>query len=181
MISSENRALLKTIPLFDKIGFEFNDGWTNLIYTLGENITLYCDLHGIPLPKIQQIKEKFGTLRFYVNCDGNKTIRAFVNQAEEDSETICEECGELGTLICDDGCWKTVCPAHTPKNSITAEEFKTIQEARSKAMRKCDVCSSKGADPFYDPSIGVHTNRCHLHIEPYFIRHEEFWKQKGIQ
>ena len=38
MLSSENRALLKTIPLFDKIGFEFNDGWTNLIYTLGKNI-----------------------------------------------------------------------------------------------------------------------------------------------
>ncbi len=179
MLSSENRELLKTVPLYHKIGFEFNDGWTDLIYTLGKNISMYCELHNIPLPEMRQIKEKMGTLRFYYSDESRDTyIRNLVREAEDASDFVCETCGSVGQLMCDGGHWKVVCPEHTPEGSMTADEFKVIQEARSKAMRKCDVCSTKGSEGYYDPSTTIHTNRCPNHVEDYFITDKEYWKQK---
>ena len=46
---------------------------------------------------VGQVKEKFGTLRFYAdNCDN--TIDAMIRLAETMSEVICEDCGAPGTL-----------------------------------------------------------------------------------
>lgn len=179
MLLSENRELLNTVPLYEKIGYEFRDGWTDLIYTLGKNISMYCKVHQIPLPQPRQIKEKFGTLRFYYIDDTNdENIRAMVREAEEKSAEICEFCGDKGQVMCDGGHWKTVCPEHTPEGSMTPEEFKVIQESRGRAMRKCDVCSTKGSDGYYDPSTTMHTNRCENHVEDYFITDKDYWQQK---
>ena len=179
MLSSENRELLNTVPLYHKIGYEFRDGWTDLIYTLGKNISMYCSAHNLPLPEMRQIKEKFGTLRFYYIAEGNdQYIRNIVRQAEEKSAFVCEFCGKTGRVMCDSGHWKTVCPEHTPEGSLTPEEFKVVQEERGRAMRKCDVCSTKGSDGFYDPSTTMHTNRCPNHVEEYFITDKEYWEQK---
>ena len=49
------------------------------------------------LPKIQQVKEKFGTLRFYVNSADDVT-RALIDMAESLSTITCEVCGNRGTM-----------------------------------------------------------------------------------
>jgi hypothetical protein len=50
--------------------------------------------------RIYQIKEKYGTLRFY--ADGN------MDDIEIRSECVCEECGRPGKLR-NTGWWKTLC------------------------------------------------------------------------
>lgn len=62
------------------------------------------------LPIIQQVKEKFGTLRFYVHrtTDAN---RALIDMAEYLSSVTCEDCGNRG--VQQSGGWiKTLCHEH---------------------------------------------------------------------
>lgn len=127
--NTENRKKLKSLKIFEKVIFEFKDGWTDLVYQLGTDITELCELTKCELPMIQQIKEKMGTLKFYYNCLNSpypeiveKSIRALVRQAESKSANICETCGKWGELRVDGGYWFVSCDKHK-RNSITAEEW----------------------------------------------------------
>jgi hypothetical protein len=62
---------------------------------------------------VTQVKEKFGTLRFYYN-GGDDYIRGLVSMAEAMSATTCEECGSAGILR--PGGWvHTACDAHAER------------------------------------------------------------------
>jgi len=43
------------------------------------------------------VKEKFGGLRFYIGC-GTDEVFEIIEDAEDKSITICEECGKPGSL-----------------------------------------------------------------------------------
>lgn len=64
-------------------------GWADLVKPL----VLYCNEHGI---QITQIKEKFGTLRFYTG-PATDALFDMVDDAETKSGKICYECGGPGT------------------------------------------------------------------------------------
>jgi hypothetical protein len=66
------------------------------------------------LPKVVQIKEKFGTLRFYID-NGNETSFAITSYAEHMSETTCEKCGNVGRTYTI-GWHKTLCKEHAIQN-----------------------------------------------------------------
>lgn len=56
------------------------------------------------------MKEKFGTLHFYMNMETEEMSRA-IREAEGRSASACEVCGRPGTLR--GGGWlKTLCGAH---------------------------------------------------------------------
>ena len=60
--------------------------------------------------KIAQVKEKFGTLRFYVD-GADEFVHGAIWLAESLSGTICEECGKPGTQR--SGGWvRTLCDEH---------------------------------------------------------------------
>ena len=60
--------------------------------------------------KAVQVKEKFGTLRFYTNCS-HPEIDALIDFAEKMSGITCEICGNKGTI--NDGGWlKVRCEKH---------------------------------------------------------------------
>ena len=69
------------------------EGWYPLLKDLDEKLAyLYPDY------KIQQVKEKFGTLRFYCSFGETEGIKLqiaedLVNQAESRSSYTCEDCG----------------------------------------------------------------------------------------
>jgi len=67
------------------------------------------EFDALRLPVIVQIKEKFGTLRVYVdNRDEDAMTRALIGFAESMSAATCEECGAPGRAR--DGYWiKTRC------------------------------------------------------------------------
>jgi hypothetical protein len=57
---------------------------------------------------VTQVKEKYGSLRFYVGSASELVFRK-IQKAEKESETTCEVCGKPGTIITE-GWWKCRCP-----------------------------------------------------------------------
>lgn len=97
-------------------GFEIGNGWYPLVHKTCKAIhshIFFKEKSGNPIPPVQitQIKEKFGTLRFYYD-GGDEYIRGIVTMAEFMSEVVCEKCGNLGSIH-NNGRWlKTLCDAH---------------------------------------------------------------------
>lgn len=48
--------------------------------------------------EVLQVKEKFGSLRFYVNCRRDEAMRLRFGIAADESFRACEVCGQPGTL-----------------------------------------------------------------------------------
>jgi hypothetical protein len=61
-----------------------------------------------------QVKEKFGTLRFYVS-GGDDFTNGVIRMAEAMSSVTCEECGKPGTTS-GPGWVRTLCVEHRKKN-----------------------------------------------------------------
>jgi hypothetical protein len=81
---------------------ECNSGWTALINELIEKLT-EAGWDG----QVDQIKEKFGYLRFYIS-NGDEKLWAIISEYENKSGTICEMCGKPGKLR-QGVWWKTRC------------------------------------------------------------------------
>jgi len=96
-------------------GFSHGDGWFNIINQLCRNIQHHLDWKNrdgevVPQVVVQQVKEKFGSLRFYYS-GGDDYIRGLVSMAESMSEVTCETCGKPGTST--GGRWiRTLCVEH---------------------------------------------------------------------
>lgn len=95
----------KDIAPFDQRGVECDDGWFTLIDCLSQACEMEIERlisEGVPKeywPRIAQIKEKFGGLRFYVNGVVSGELQAWIRVAEnEESYRTCERCGQPGKL-----------------------------------------------------------------------------------
>lgn len=66
-----------------------------------------------------QVKEKFGTLRFYYD-GGDEYVSGLVSMAEWASANICETCGERGKLRGQTWLY-TACDKHTKENDLITE------------------------------------------------------------
>jgi hypothetical protein len=96
-------------------GFEVSDGWYNIIDMMCSNIQHHIDWKnrdGIVVKQVVavQVKEKFGSLRFYYE-GGDETIDGIVTMAESMSGVTCEQCGSPGVQR--GSSWiKTLCDKH---------------------------------------------------------------------
>jgi len=135
-------------------GFAVGDGWYDIIDTLCGMITHRINQHNEDvayrkakiadgskteadyagelmeewkMPRIQQVKEKFGGLRFYINTT-DKRIQSWVGFAECLSTKVCEECGAPGELR--HGGWiRTLCDKHEEEHQIKmAERYAEYEE-----------------------------------------------------
>ena len=90
-------------------GFEFDDGWYELVKHLCQELQSHIDkTHDTQVVCIQA-KEKFGTLRFYVDNTSNAT-QSIIDKYCKLSSTTCEVTGGIGS-VCKKGDWlKTLCP-----------------------------------------------------------------------
>ena len=74
----------------------------------------------VPQVTLDQVKEKFGTLRFYYS-GGDDVIDGMVRMAESMSGVTCEECGSPGKRV--GGGWiTTLCEEHATARSIVYNE-----------------------------------------------------------
>jgi hypothetical protein len=88
------------------------DGWYDLIREASGKLEALISLQLRPEDyKASQVKEKFGTLCFYMTGE-TPEMRAIIKAAEAKSAVTCEECGAPGKLI-QAGWWYTACPTHT--------------------------------------------------------------------
>ena len=106
-------------------GFECGDGWFNILDQLMGNIQHHIDWKNkkeevVAQVTLDQVKEKFGTLRFYYT-GGDDVIDGMVRMAESMSGVTCEECGNLGKRI--GGGWvTTLCEEHAKARDIIYDE-----------------------------------------------------------
>lgn len=113
-------------------GFAVGEGWYLILETLCANIqshidwqTRQCDKFGrgqtVPQVVVEQIKEKFGGLRFYYQ-GGDDTIHGMVRMAEEWASHSCEECGIPGRRR--NGGWiRTLCDLHETEHELKRNSY----------------------------------------------------------
>jgi hypothetical protein len=90
------------------LGFQCGDGWFDLIYTLSEQIERYGQTHPEAAAVMTvQVKQKFGTLRFYVQPKLPE-IEALITAAAQQSAQICEVTGQAGVLCVNHGSYCTL-------------------------------------------------------------------------
>ena len=80
-----------------------------------------------------QVKEKFGTLRFYTN-GGDEQIYGMIRMAESMSAVTCEECGAPGKTR-GRGWIYTACDAHT-KEEHNIDEMERQQEMKQSGLEE---------------------------------------------
>ena len=119
-------------------GFACGDGWFDIVYKLSADIEAEARAQGLDpasnvWPAALQVKEKFGTLNFYVGIPKDDdesedsfaveqhgqvlsihpvpniaSIRELVSKAADRSATTCQRCGQPAKLI-REGYWRTLC------------------------------------------------------------------------
>jgi hypothetical protein len=106
-------------------GFSVGPGWWPIIESLSANIQQHVDWANrkekvCPQVVVEQVKEKFGGLRFYYQ-GGDEQIHGMVRMAEAWAGTSCEECGAPGSRI--GGGWvRTLCEFHNAEREATRAE-----------------------------------------------------------
>ena len=129
MMVNRNKDMKETCMCW---GFECGDGWFNILDQLMSNIQHHIDWNNKNFEKgytqykqvsqvtLDQVKEKFGTLRFYYT-GGDDEISGMVRMAESISGVTCEECGNPGKCR-GSGWFYTACDAHTKPEHLTEQE-----------------------------------------------------------
>lgn len=73
---------------------QISKGWLPKVLEMGKEIEVLCQEEKIPLPKIMQVKSKFGTLRFYYRDEtNNQRLKDLINLWHCNIDHICEYCG----------------------------------------------------------------------------------------
>jgi hypothetical protein len=123
MMVNRDKSMMETCMCW---GFECGDGWFTILDQLMGNIQHHIDWNNknfekgykqykqVPQVTLDQVKEKFGTLRFYYQ-GGDDEISGMVRMAESMSAVTCEECGNPGTTG-GQGWISTLCETHRNKN-----------------------------------------------------------------
>ena len=131
MMVNRNKPMQETCMCW---GFECGDGWYNILDQLMGNIQHHIDWNNknfekgytqykqVPQVTLDQVKEKFGTLRFYYT-GGDDEISGMVRMAESMSGVTCEECGSPGETK-GNGWLVTLCETHR----TAREEKKLLQQ-----------------------------------------------------
>jgi hypothetical protein len=106
-------------------GFSIGSGWWPIVESLCANIQHHLNWKNresqlVPPVVVEQIKEKFGGLRFYYQ-GGDDTISGMVRMAESWAGHSCEECGVPGQQR--SGGWiRTLCDHHEEQRQASMKE-----------------------------------------------------------
>ena len=98
-------------------GLEIQPGWNKIITVLLSRLEDHLAANpdkfiNCEFPfRIDQIKEKFGTLRFYVSGAASDEMMMDIDDAEVQSANVCEVCAKRGVVqVSKGGFWlKTLC------------------------------------------------------------------------
>jgi hypothetical protein len=100
LYQDKDKPLTESLMAF---GFECGDGWFDIIWNLSQKLELLIEdfIKNNPseewVPRASQVKEKYGTLRFYMSSETQEMSDA-ISLAESESAKTCEECGKAGSF-----------------------------------------------------------------------------------
>jgi hypothetical protein len=116
-------------------GFAIGAGWYPILEKLCSNIQHHLDWkekqgNAVTQVVVEQIKEKFGGLRFYYQ-GGDDQVHGMVRMAESWAGIACEECGGIGTQR--NGGWiRTLCDKHEAEH----QERKRVEEMKASGLEE---------------------------------------------
>lgn len=120
-------------------GFECGDGWYNIINMLCWKLQSGTDHNKGPQIEVQQVKEKFGGLRFYVN-GGTKEQYAIISFAECLCDVTCETCGTMNDVGQTTGGWYvTICRTcidEANKGAKLQREWKSFEDMEKEREKR---------------------------------------------
>lgn len=117
MIKALQDNLIEKYPgFFDSMhwGFECGDGWYDLIDNLCMQIQEHIKKNKLEEFQVNQVKEKFGQLRFYAS-HADEYIYELIDNATIKSSTTCEKCGAPGEHRNSSGWLYVSCDNHIRK------------------------------------------------------------------
>ena len=91
------------------VAFECGPGWYNILHDLSIKIEAFLDKYAETYKVVEseeseyceiyavQVKEKYGTLRFYMSCETDE-ISELIHECEALSSQTCENCGDLAKM-----------------------------------------------------------------------------------
>ena len=125
--------ILNRIPVGWGRWISCSKGWSKLLVDTNRKMNMMW-----PNYEIHQVKEKFGSLRFYWGISSedkdwealdeniSRTIYEIMgdiaNSAESRSSRICEDCGKFGTTTVLNYWYRTLCPACSVEQGYTEEQ-----------------------------------------------------------
>jgi hypothetical protein len=107
-------------------GFEHADGWFDIIDELCDNIHLVTETFKTKPVVAMQVKEKFGTLSFYVGSVDEKIayiIHAMIDNAQSRTSSTCEICGKHGFIRSNKAWIRTLCKDHAIELNYTLKDY----------------------------------------------------------
>jgi len=88
-------------------GFVTPEGWAEIVLALHTRIrTKYPDYN------VYQVKQKFGSLRYYCSVRGDDEVNQWISEAVEQAAKTCEVCSGPAELRKQQGWWSTLCDEH---------------------------------------------------------------------
>lgn len=116
----------KNNPDWTYAHFQCNQGWNAILGSLFDSIESY--LQSLPNDSkvreefvFEQIKEKFGGLRVYVS-GADDHLYTLITETEDKADSICELCGEDGSIAKKGHYWRTVCTGCRTKHEYACIE-----------------------------------------------------------
>lgn len=103
--------------------FDCKDGWLDLIDRLCARLQAAADAGQIDQPIAVQVKEKFGTMKFYAYPRAGLALN-WTREAERASGTVCEVCGAPGQIRRSGLCFMTRCDACAPAGAAIYDRDK---------------------------------------------------------
>lgn len=104
-LNQEQKNSLKEIPLYKNLdNIQIYEGWFDVIKEMGLTITQFCLDNKIELPIVNNIKTKFGTLRFnYNDVSKDNILNDKLNKLIIDwtykVNNTCEVCGSNKNVV----------------------------------------------------------------------------------
>ena len=121
MNEQNSKKIIDSCPLLFNRSFYFEcgDGWVDILIELCTKIKTHLQTlsdEDVKLIVVDQVKQKYGTLRFYVSYEDD-VINDLIKNAMQKSAQICEQCGAEGKLRGDSWIY-CACDAHTDKKDL---------------------------------------------------------------
>lgn len=127
-LASRHPKIYPTRSRTGQFGFECLDGWAGLLDAAAGLIQKHVDATGADQVFARQVKEKFGSLRIYTWNADDRALAIF-DLIEGLSSSICEECGQLGSISEYKGWLRCRCPEHLSPEMRTTISLISIEQA----------------------------------------------------
>ena len=144
-------------PFAERGGFECGEGWYGPLLNLGYHAEQVLAKYPNSGVYTSQVKEKFGTLRVYLDGHSDHpayvAIQALIEEAEVATSALCEVCGAPGEMV--KAGWRWVaCPTHLQERQARRQTSikphtwgtQTIDGgyAGGGSFFECSVCNASG-------------------------------------